>query len=741
MSETFFVSLVQNIALLLSFSMLYDYFWSRFSFKKLLIPGIAAGLLLGGIGIMLILTPWTLSPGLIFDTRTIMLSVAGLFLGPIPTITAMLATAAYRFGIGGEGMYMGLATIFTSGTIGLIWRRVFPEWDSRNTTFHLLLMGLFVHLIMLSCTLFLPAGSRLETLDNIFLPVLLIYPVTTVLLGHLMLFQRRNQNNRKELEDSELRWKFALEGAGDGVYDWNPEKDEVYFSPQYKAMLGYRDADFPNKSDEWERRIHPEDRERVKETLNQYLKGLLSEYQSEYRLLHRKGHYIWVLARGKIVSTAIDGTPLRMLGTHTDITRQKEDEVARRIAEMRYGSLLENMTDGYLMMSLDGHFMEFNKAFVSMLGYQTFQLKRFTVKDITPPQWHVTEDSIINGKTLRQGFSGVYEKEFVRADGSVFPVELNLFLVRDAGGKAVGLWGIVRDITQRKRASLELLKMQEDLEIKVAQRTRELELRSRELAENEMALINLIEDLNLKTEELERRTNELDQANKELEAFTYTVSHDLRAPLRAINGFTGMLSEDYSTYLDEKGLHICDVISENTKRMGQLIDDLLAFSRLSRSDLNPASIDMKRIAEATFREAAPGELADRITFVCDDLDEAHADPAMMKQVWMNLISNAVKFSSKKDHPRIEISSISFPEKIEYEIKDNGAGFDMQFSSKLFGVFQRLHTIKEFDGTGVGLAIVKRIIERHGGSIKAVGKPGEGAVFTFSLPVLFHQESL
>jgi light-regulated signal transduction histidine kinase (bacteriophytochrome) len=221
-------------------------------------------------------------------------------------------------------------------------------------------------------------------------------------------------------------------------------------------------------------------------------------------------------------------------------------------------------------------------------------------------------------------------------------------------------------------------------------------------------------------------------ANQELESFSYSVSHDLRAPLRALSGYSKILIEDYSEKLDEEGKQTIQAITHNAERMGMLIDDLLAFSRLGRKEVVKTEVDMKKLVESIVLESSKMTPHDAIIKV-GELPLVNGDYALLHQVIFNLISNAVKYSSKQKSPLIEISSEEESDEIVISVKDNGVGFDMQYANKLFGVFQRLHARQEFEGTGVGLAIVKRIIARHGGKVWAEGKVNEGAEFYFSLP--------
>jgi light-regulated signal transduction histidine kinase (bacteriophytochrome) len=230
-------------------------------------------------------------------------------------------------------------------------------------------------------------------------------------------------------------------------------------------------------------------------------------------------------------------------------------------------------------------------------------------------------------------------------------------------------------------------------------------------------------------EALEQRVKE---RTAQLEAFSYSVSHDLRAPLRALSGYTQILMDEYSPVLDDEGKRVCGVISDSARNMGALIDDLLTFSRISRAEISISSVDMAGMVESIFLESTTPEERERIDLQVGRLPPAQGDPLMLRHVWTNLLENAIKFSSKKKRTVIKVSARRRGAETVYTVRDNGAGFDMQYAGKLFGVFQRLHSVKEFEGTGIGLAIVQSIIERHGGQVWAKGRMGKGATFHFTL---------
>lgn len=271
----------------------------------------------------------------------------------------------------------------------------------------------------------------------------------------------------------------------------------------------------------------------------------------------------------------------------------------------------------------------------------------------------------------------------------------------------------------------EIKLLNEKLELRVAERTNEL-------SDSQAALLNIVEDLNEKSAELERNARKLEISYNELEAFSYSVSHDLRAPLRAINGFSKFLVDDYEEQLDDEGKRLIKIIRSNAKQMDQLITDLLQLSKVSRNEIITTNVDMKTLVKSVFDDIALPDEKEKFKFIVKDIHSANVDATLIRQVWVNLISNALKYSKPSEKKRIVIDSSVINNKITYFIKDSGVGFNPKYIHKLFGIFQRLHHVDEFEGTGVGLAIVQRIILKHGGEVWAEGEEGKGATFYFSL---------
>jgi PAS domain S-box-containing protein len=383
----------------------------------------------------------------------------------------------------------------------------------------------------------------------------------------------------------------------------------------------------------------------------------------------------------KATFTRADGSVAGLIGTIIDITERNE-------AAERYRATFDNAPLGIMHVDLERRIAHVNPKLCQILGYTPEEMIGKSVEMLTRPELRGTGRHLTYTEPMLEGKiqSDVTERPYMRKDGSTVWVNRTISLVRDATGAPQYFVRIVEDISERK-----------DLEHRIALRTEQLEAK-----------------------------------NKELESFSYSVSHDLRSPLRAISGYTRILEEDHAAHLDEEAKHWLNVVRSEAGRMAELIDDLLAFSRLGRENFKSVTIDMMALAQEVAVElrAAAGPAA-RIEM--DSLPPASGDRAMLRQVWVNLIGNAIKYSAKCDQPRVRIGGEKLQDETVYRIEDNGVGFDMRYYNKLFGVFQRLHSIEEFSGTGIGLAIVQRIVTRHRGRVWAESEPGRGAIFYFSLP--------
>ncbi len=370
------------------------------------------------------------------------------------------------------------------------------------------------------------------------------------------------------------------------------------------------------------------------------------------------------------------------------------DITERSATEARFRAVAETANDGVVSIDSRGDIIYFNKAAERLFGYDNAEVMRQPLTRLMPerhrPAHRQGLQRFISTRAPRIIGRSV-EMEGLHKDGHEFPLELSISHWQI--GEDICFTGIVRDITTRRY--------------------------------NEQQIIDL-------NERLLRRTEALENVNQELEAFSYSVSHDLRAPLRAIDGFSQVLLEDYSQGLDEQGRHCLNRIRSNAQHMGALIDDLLKLSRVTRAGLNPQDVDLSALVREVWDElTTQGPAGQNAITVMPGL-RARGDAPLLRVAVQNLLENACKFSSKRDDPRIEFGAAQQDGDTVYYVKDNGVGFDERYADKLFSAFQRLHHASDFPGTGIGLATVKRVVVRHGGKIWAHSAVGEGAAFYFTL---------
>ncbi len=403
----------------------------------------------------------------------------------------------------------------------------------------------------------------------------------------------------------------------------------------------------------------------------------------EFEFLRKDGSSMEVIVNS-IASFDPQGNFIRSRTTVFDNATRKEYERQLLTANEKIRDLYNQAPCGYHSLNSSGEIIEINDTELTWLGYTREEvIGQLSFRDfMTPESQRKFEESFDQFKIT--GFVQDLEFDFRRKDKTSFPIVLNASAVYDHAGKFLYSRSTVFDNTLRKAA------------------------------EQKASILRA-----------------------ELESFTYSVSHDLRAPLRSIDGYAKILQEDFSQSLDEEGKRILAVITTNANRMGQLIDDLLDFSRIGRKELSRSHVDMDQLVKTILAESNVEENS-QLKIEIEPLGYANADPSLIRQVWINLISNAIKYSAKQPVSKIKIARTNLGDFIQYQISDNGVGFDMKYVGKLFEVFQRLHKQQDFAGTGVGLAIVKRIITRHGGSISAAASPQNGATFTFTLPLNQHQ---
>jgi PAS domain S-box-containing protein len=430
-------------------------------------------------------------------------------------------------------------------------------------------------------------------------------------------------------------------------------------------------------------------------------------------LTNPDGRHI-LISTSKVPLHDKDGTVIGVLGTYEDVTARKlaEEKVLLLARALRAIGECVSITDP------SDTILFVNEAFLRTYGYQEAELIGQPIEMLRSSASPPPAAAEILPATIKGGWQGELINR--KKDGTEFPISLSTSVVLDDKGRPMALIGVAWDITEREKAEAAIQRHASDLE--------------RSNAELEHAQLE-VRRLNAELEDrVLQRTAQLQAANRELEGFSYSVSHDLRAPVRAINGFSKIVLEDYGERLDAEGTRLLEVIRDNADRMGRLIDDLLSFSRVGRQEIRLTQLDMGNMVKNTWRDLVAAGPLPPAELRMEPLPKAHGDPALIGQVLTNLLENALKFSSRRDLRIVEVGSQPGDKETTYYIRDNGAGFDMKYAPKLFGVFQRLHGQTEFPGTGVGLSIVQRIIERHEGRAWAEGTPEAGATFFFTLPV-------
>ena len=462
-------------------------------------------------------------------------------------------------------------------------------------------------------------------------------------------------------------------------------------NPEWERTLGY-------PLDELEGRrfldlVHPDD---VPATLGAVAR--LAQGRSETRFVnryrHRDGQYRWLewrsFPRGELIYAAA-----------RDLTERIQAEHAVQQSEARYRLIADNTADVIWMLDLATARVTFVSPSVERLrGYPVHEVLQQTMEEVLTPDSFARVSASLPGRiaAVESGDESqrinIDEVDQPCRDGSVVPTEVTTCMLSDESGRVVEVLGVSRDISERRQAEAQIKALTAGLEARVRERTAQLE-----------------------------------EAVTELEGFSYSVSHDLRTPLRAINGYATILKDDHGDALGPDGRELCERVVAGTRRMGQLIDDLLAFARLGRTQLADDPVDMTGLFEAVVAEA---DVPRVVRIDVRPLAPTRGDPVLLRQVCVNLIDNAVKFSCHREEPCVEVGCSTGGSENVYYVRDNGEGFDMRYVAKLFQVFERLHD-GECGGSGIGLAIVRRAVEAHGGRVWAEGAPDEGATFFFALP--------
>lgn len=499
-----FLALIENAALLLSMAFIYDVVTSRCRVGKKLLVRTFVGISLGLLGCIIMLSPWQLMPGIVFDTRSVLLSISGLFFGTVPTVLAMAMTATLRLYQGGTAAGVGAGVILTSGTLGILWKHLTRHAPGEFTWWHLYRFGIVVHAAMLAMMLLLPWPTALHVLRHITLPVILVYPLATAMLGTLMVIRRRREQMAAELQASEQRLRMALKASRQGLYDLNVQTGQAIVNAEYAAMLGYDPDDFHETNATWIARMHPDDRTPVLAAYRDYLAGNTSEFHAEFRQRTAAGEWRWFCSMGQLVERDARQQPLRMLGTFSDITERRTAEEQRRQSEAVKARLLEeaqqarltlqrlfedqkaasaeiertsrllagvlNAASEVAIIATDprGLITVFNHGAEKMLGYAAGEV----IGHQTPTAFHLEAELQARFRELSANrplpvtdFAGYMacatrseaehrEWTYVRKNGETISVSLVITAMRSPRGEILGYLGIAQDITDSKQAQL-----------------------------------------------------------------------------------------------------------------------------------------------------------------------------------------------------------------------------------------------------------------------------------------------
>lgn len=484
---------------------------------------------------------------------------------------------------------------------------------------------------------------------------------------------------------------MAINAANEPIYDVNFVQSTIRWNETYSAQFG----DPPRKGMRiyrwWMGKIHPEDREKVKSSVREAMRSDRIRTTTEYRFKRRDGTYAFIRDRIHI-SRDQAGNIVRIVGAMLDITDQKRRESELELINFeleKHAKVLDQILSAFpdyiFLFDVNGTYAYVNDKAAGLWGMKKEEIIGRSWRDIglnaalteeLHPKIHkvIDENIIVNGESEYSALSCRRYFEY-----TLIPI--------GNGPRPEGIMCAARDVTEHR----------------------------------------------IRDEKLERKAAELREINRELESFSYSISHDLRAPLAAIKGISEMIIGEYGGRMDEVGRNLLELVKSNVVMMDELINGVLMLSRVSRQELTKSRLEMKNIACDVYDQLKLVSAGPKVEFRIREMPESLGDPVLIKQVFCNLISNAIKFSAKRKRPRIEIGGYRNDDLCVYYVNDNGVGFDMRNYEKLFAIFQRLHNESEFEGTGVGLAIVQKIIQRHGGRIWAEGRVNKGAQFYFSLP--------
>jgi PAS domain S-box-containing protein len=500
-------------------------------------------------------------------------------------------------------------------------------------------------------------------------------------------------NATSQLEFNDNRFRALVEQGRDIITLWDAQGNNLYRSPSFTKTLGYT-------SEEMDKRgmledVYPDDIQIVQETLQELMTKPGAKVCAVWRQRHKNGEWLWM--EGSAHNLLHDPSVKAIVHNFRDVTAQKEANEKIRLNQQRFKSLIEKGKDAIAIISRERKITYLSPSSYNILGYTEEELLGVWSTGLIHPDDAVFSDERVAYLSAAPNNFLKFETRMRHKNGSWVWIEATL--TNQTDDPAVN--GIVinyHDITEHKKALQEIDELNQSLEKKVNERTQELQ-----------------------------------EANKLLESYNYSVAHDLKSPLRIIAGYGRVLSDGAKDRLLKQDHELLDVIISNSKKMAQLVTDLLDFTQVNQDKIRPELTDMDTLVAEVMDAIKQADVAPFAKVSLHKLGDSFCDGRLMKQVWTNLISNAFKYSKQNPEPEVEIGSETIHGMKVYYVKDNGVGFDNEYAENLFDVFYRFHKEKEFEGTGVGLALAKSVITHHGGKIWAEGETGKGATFKFYLP--------
>ena len=693
MNDSILLSLIQNMAILLSFSILYEYLWVKKKNTITIWNKLASGLIIGFIGIILMLSSWEYEPGMVFDTRSVILSISGLFFGAIPTIIAMLVTGAYRFSLGGDGILMGIAVIVSSGSIGIYWNQTWKYFPKVSKWGKYLLLGFVVHLAMLACTVFLPSDIIWPTISYLIIPLLTVYPLANLLLGLFMSRQMQNWKNKHALSDSEEKYSRLYDNMNDALVVLDMDGKVVECNAAYREMLGYSNEEIlcmtchdltpSNWLDQDEKIIEDE----------VLVFGNSKIYEKE--CTRKDGSLIPIEVRIHLLKDK-SGNPDGFWAMVRDISLRKRAEIEAENERSHLKILIETVPEMIWLKNPKGVYLSCNRLFEHFNGLKEDELIGKTDFDYYPKEiadfyWGKDLAVLSNSESVRFVSWAVSAKEGRRILTDTIKTPMH-----DVDGKLLGVLGVSRDITEIKKTEEELVKAKEKAE----------------------------------------------ESDKLKSIFLANMSHEIRTPMNAIMGFSELLvTPDIDD--DEKSQYI-NIIQNSGNRLLQLIDDIVDVSKLELDQLSikKSEANLKELFSNCINvfKNEPLLLDKSNVNLILNFPKEHrnlslrTDVNRFQQILDNLLSNAIRFSeSGTIELGFKIKKTAKKSFIEVYVKDEGMGIAKEKQSLIFERFRQGEEEQFSEGTGLGLSISKGIVELLGGEIRCESEVGKGSVFFFTIP--------